>query len=275
MASVLEEILAGPQPSGNMPPTAFLMVIQTLMDRSDATNEGPERPGALALLNAALLREGYSAFYGDDGLCYLRHVQTNTLASPVANPQRPLSKTEIAKRAKLAAYIEGASEDSLIEEILLPLFRHIGFRRITASGHKDKALEYGKDIWMKFTLPTAHCLYFGIQAKRGKLDAAGMTRNTNMAEILAQIRMMLGHKLFDPEINKRVLIDHAIIVAGGEITKQARNWLGEQLDQSSRSQILFMERDDILDLCIVNNVPLNTILDPAPSALTPDDGIPF
>ncbi|MGH3671250.1 MAG: hypothetical protein ACRDSH_11535 [Pseudonocardiaceae bacterium] len=35
--------------------------------------------------------------------------------------------------------------------------------RVTASGHKDKALEYGKDIWMKFTLPTQHVLYFGLR----------------------------------------------------------------------------------------------------------------
>src|SRR3546814_14352375 len=70
--------------------------------------------------------------------------------------------------------------------------------------------------------------------------------------------MMLGHQLFDPEINKRKLVDHAIIVAGGEITNQARNLLVEQLDQSSRREILFMERDDILDLYVVNNVSLPT-----------------
>lgn len=47
--------------------------------------------------------------------------------------------------------------------------------------------------------------------------------------------MMLGHEVFDPEIGKRVLVDHAFIVAGGEITKQARNWLGNKLDASKRS----------------------------------------
>ncbi|MGI9069765.1 MAG: hypothetical protein ACR2JB_00165 [Bryobacteraceae bacterium] len=46
---------------------------------------------------------------------------------------------------------------------MLPLFRQLGFHRITASGHKDKVLEYGKDIWMKYVLPTQHVLYFGLQ----------------------------------------------------------------------------------------------------------------
>ena len=65
-------------------------------------------------------------------------------------------------------YLKDASEDALIEEVLLPLFRQLGFHRVTAAGHTDKALKYGKDVWMKFTLPTQHVLYFGIQAKRGK-----------------------------------------------------------------------------------------------------------
>lgn len=49
--------------------------------------------------------------------------------------------------------------------------------------------------------------------------------------------MMLGHDIFDPEIGKHVLVDHAFIVAGGEITKAARNWIGGELDASKRSQL--------------------------------------
>lgn len=44
-----------------------------------------------------------------------------------------------------------------------------------------------------------------------------------LAEIHNQVLMMLGHEIFDSEIGKRVLVDHAFIVAGGEITKAARN----------------------------------------------------
>ena len=113
---------------------------------------------------------------------------------------------------------------------MLPLFRQLGFHRITAAGHKDKALEYGKDVWMKYTLPTLHVLYFGIQAKKGKLDAAGASKDgsSNVAEIHNQVTMMLGHEISIPSTSRRVLVDHAFIVAGGEITKQARNWLWKQ-----------------------------------------------
>jgi hypothetical protein len=162
------------------------------------------------------------------------------------------------KREELTAYLDRASEDQLVEEVLLPLFRQLGFHRVTATGHKDKTLEYGKDVWMKFVLPTQHVLYFGIQAKKGKIDSSGAPQatNANVAEIHQQVLMMLGHEIFDQDFGKRVLVDHAFIVAGGEITKAARNWLGNKLDASKRSQLLFMDRDDILNLFVVANVPL-------------------
>ena len=140
----------------------------------------------------------------------------------------------------------------------MPLFRYLGFQRVTPTGHKDKALEYGKDIWMRFSLPTRHYLYFGLQVKRGKLDASGKTdaHNANIAEILNQVTMMLGHEVFDPDTNKLTLVDHAFIISGGEITKQARNWLGQRLDASKRSQVMFIDRDYLVDLFIVSNVPL-------------------
>ena len=234
VAETLRKILAEPQSNANTPPETFSRVIRTLMDQGDADNEGTEREGALALLS------------------------TNTIATASPNPHRPFSASELKRREQLLAYLDDASEDALIEEVLLPLFRQLGFHRVTAAGHKDKALEYGKDVWMKFTLPTQHILYFGIQAKKGKLDASGVSKaaNVNVAEIHNQVTMMLGHEIFDPEIGKRVLVDHAFIVAGGEITKTARNWLGNKLDASKRSQVMFMDRDDILNLFIVTNLPL-------------------
>lgn len=78
---------------------------------------------------------------------------------------------------------------------------------------------------------------------------------------------MLAHEIFDPEINRRVLVDHAFIVAGGEITKPARNWIGNALDAPKRSQIMFMDRDDILNLYVVTNLPLPAdALPPVPAS---------
>ena len=253
----LKELLLEPKANPNTLPDRFVHVLRVLMHKSDAEPEDPDRELALETLNRPLSREGYKAFYADDDLLYIKHIGTGIVSS-ANNPHRPLTTDEIEKKDQLTEYLNNCSEDELIEEILLPLFRQLGFQRISPAGHKDKALEYGKDIWMKYVLPTQHVLYFGIQVKKGKLDAAGKSikSNTNIAEIYNQVLMMLGHEIFDSETSKTVLVDHAFVIAGGEITKQAKNWLGNKLDASKRSQILFMDRDDILNLCIVNQSPL-------------------
>lgn len=274
VADRLKEVMALPQQSPQLPPDPFIRIIRTLLDTGEAQPGDDDRAIALGAVNTVLRREGWEAFYDDDAIAQLRHIKTNTIAQLV-NPHRPLSSVEIARGKHLSDYLDRCSEDELIEEVLLPLFRQLGFHRITAAGHKDKALEYGKDVWMKYTLPTLHVLYFGIQAKKGKLDSAGVSKsgNANVAEIHNQVSMMLGHEIFDPELNRRVLVDHAFIVAGGEITKQARNWLGEKLDASKRSQVMFMDRTDVLNLFITTNLPLPA--NALPEEHTVDDEIPF
>jgi len=194
---------------------------------------------------------------------------------PSPNPHRPFSRTETERRDQLTAWLLTASEDQLIEELLLPCSGNWASTASPPAGHRDKALEYGKDVWMRYQLPPQHVPYFGLQAEKGKLDAAGTTRagNANIAEIHNQALMMLAHEIFDPESSKRVLVDHAF--AGGEITKAARNWLGNALDASKCSQILFMDRDDISNLFVVTNLPLPHGALPAHVALGWDDTPPF
>ena len=97
--------------------------------------------------------------------------------------------------------------------------------------------------------------------------------DANVAEVMNQASMMQGHAIFDPDINKRRLVDHAIIAAGRGITKQAKNWLGERLDASQRSQIVFMDRTDMVRLFVLHNVPLPT--EDAGASSDFEDDIPF
>ena len=256
-ADRLSELLNEPRHTEYELPERFVHVLRVLMHKSDAEDGDLDRLLALEALNRPLAREGYEAFFGEDENLYVRHVGTK-IVSTSANPHRPFTKVELQRRKDLIQYLDSCTEDELIEDILLPMFRQLGFHRLTSAGHVDKALEYGKDIWMRYVLPTQHVLYFGIQAKKGKLDASGATAvsNSNIAEVYNQVVMMLGHEVFDPESSRRVLVDHAFVVAGGVITKQARNWLGGKLDASKRSQVMFMDRDDILNLYVVCNLPL-------------------
>lgn len=141
VAATLVAILQEPHPNAQTPPAAFSRVIQRLMDQGDSRNDDIQRNTALSMLNVALSREGFEAFYAEDKQCYLRHIKTNTIAVDHPNPHRPFSAAELKRREQLTAYLDTASEDELIEDVLLPLFRQMGFHRVTAAGHKDKALE--------------------------------------------------------------------------------------------------------------------------------------
>ena len=72
----------------------------------------------------------------------------------------------------------------------------------------------------------------------------------------------------------RVLVDHAFIVAGGEITKGARSWLGGKLDATKRSQIMLMDRGDMLNLNVITNLPLPDGALPELKKIN-DDDVPF
>jgi hypothetical protein len=110
-------------------------VIDRLIDQPEAKNEGSERTHAFALLNGVLSREGFEAFYGEDGQCYLRHV--GRVAVLTVNPHRPLTPAEMQRRTHLTAYWDRCSEDQFIEGAMFPLFQQVGFDRITAAGHRD------------------------------------------------------------------------------------------------------------------------------------------
>lgn len=279
-AEVLEQLLTDTQAHENRLPDRFMYVLRGMMDNDEAADDDPDRSLALSSLNTILLKEGFEVFFSEDGLLLARHIGSKIVSS-ITNPHRRFTPDEVERRDRLSNYLDNCSEDELIEEILLPLFRQLGFLRISATGHTDKALEYGKDIWMKYILPTTHNLYFGIQVKKGKLHASGkpQAKNVNMSEIYNQTLMMLGHKIFDPETNKTSLVDHAFIIAGGEITKQAKNWLVGKLNATQRSQIMFMDRNDILNLFTAASIALpkkTKIIDGGPfENFDLDDEIPF
>ena len=59
--------------------------------------------------------------------------------------------------------------------------------------------------------------------------------------------MAIDHPIFDPDANRKVLLDHIYIISAGEITRPARAWLVERLDSGQRRHVIFMDRDEFLD----------------------------
>ena len=257
----LAELNLGNSQSADLPSDDLCRVTSELFDVGDFEryNERLQKRGAadpnkladlenaLAAFNKLAQRRGLIAYLADSGRCYLRSTGTGISTATFSQAARPLSQQEIEQRLKLATFLDGASEDEFIEKVLVPLFQRLGFRRVSATGHKDKSLEFGKDLWMKFQLPTSHWIYFCAQVKKGKIDSNNASGAKNVASVLNQARMAIDHPIFDPEANRNVLLDHLFLISAGEITKPARSWLVGQLDAGQRRHIIFMDREELLD----------------------------
>jgi hypothetical protein len=276
----LTELNLGAAHAADLPSDDLCRVVHELFNQddfdryNDRGDVGPEHLAdvhlALASFNKLVQRAGLIAYLDDSGRCYLRSTGTGMSSASFSQAARPLSQEEIVQRQKLAEFLDTASEDDFTEKVLVPLFQRLGFHRVSPSGHKEKTLEFGNDLWMKYQLPTSHWIYFCAQIKRDKIDASGAGGN-NVATVLNQARMAIEHPIFDSDTNRKVLLDHLYLISAGEITRAARTWLVEQLDSGQRRHIIFMDRDEFLDQSarILLDLRLNS-----PMAIT-DEDIPF
>jgi len=270
----LRAVLSDPPPRPNTLPQRFAIIIRHLMDMDDTLEEGDrQRPKAMAKLNRYLRTEGFEGFYDESEQCQLRNIKTQVI-SHFELARRPMTEKERERETLLGKYFDTCSEDDLIEQILTPLFRSMAFERISVPGHPNM-LEFGKDMWMRYRLPTGHSIFFAVQVKKGTVDARGRTRgeNTNAAELLTQAQMALKHPIHDPETNKKVLVDHVYLIAGGMITQPARHFIIEELDRESRRHIIFMDRAELLDQYATSRLPLpeEALPKPTTSASWSDD----
>jgi hypothetical protein len=281
----LAELNLGAAQFADLPSDDLCRVISELFDQDDferynerRKNQGETSPDyfadvqlALASLNKLVQRAGLLAYLDESGRCYLRSTGTGMSSASFSKQTRPLSQDEIVQRQKIADFLDTASEDDFTEKVLVQLFQRLGFHRVSPSGHTEKTLEFGKDLWMKYQLPTSHWIYLCAQIKRDKIDASSAGGNNNVATVLAQARMAIDHPIFDPEANRKVLLDHVFLISAGEITRAARTWLVEQLDAGQRRHIIFMDRDEFLDQSA--RILLDLRLD-SPTAIT-DEDMPF
>lgn len=252
---VRRELNNGSASSPQLPPDRIIRVIEELMDPGEFRQERFDRSAALADLNESIGRDGLQAYLDNCGRVLITNVGTHTTSAELQPHRRQWTAAEMERKTRIASYLDDITEDELIEHVLVPLFSQLGFARVSATGHTDKALEYGRDLWMKYQLPTGHLLYFGVQAKRAKIDAASRSGSANISEVLTQVKMMLANPIWDPDTNRQNLLDHVYIACAREITKQARSWLGQHLDQESRRHIMFLDRNDLLHLTLGIDLP--------------------
>jgi len=170
----LADLNLGAAQFADLPSDDLCRVISELFDQDDferynerRKNQGETKPAyvadvklALDSFNRLVHRAGLIAYLDESGRCYLRSTGTGMSSASISQQTRPLSQDEIVQRQQIADFLDTASEDDFTEKVLVPLFQRLGFHRVSPSGHAEKTLEFGKDLWMKYQLPTSHWIYF-------------------------------------------------------------------------------------------------------------------
>lgn len=250
---VVKQLNDFPSDNPSLPSPEIIRVIQQLADPVEFVRASKDHVAALSDLNKVLHRDGLQVLIAD-GQVIVENLKTQVRT--ISPDGRLLSREDEKRYEEFAKFLDRATEDEFTDQVLVRLFRVLGFRQITVTGHQDRGMEFGKDLWMKHQLPTSHQLYVGVQVKKGRIHASGTEVSGNVSGILAQLLMLMTYPVFDPETNSKHLFDHVFLVSSGEITKQARTLLSEFLDNTMRRNVMFMDRTDILQLCVQYALPL-------------------
>lgn len=157
-------------------------------------------------------------------------------------------------QGELDRFLKEADEDSLTDLLIVPLLRTFGFESISRKGHRDKSLEFGKDLrGIKYKLPTGHWLYFAAQVKVGNIGySAGKTNS--IGKIEEQLRAALRTKMMDWQARTEHRPDHVFLAASGSIAEGAQRYLAEQICDD-QMRVLFWDRDLIVDACNARGLP--------------------
>lgn len=193
----------------------------------------------------------------------LPEAEQNPLIERLANEQMSREYQVIVQQhqrlfipvEQLRKFLEVATEDDLINILLIPLLRQIGFKTAEPKGHKDRSLEFGQDIQkMKIQIPTGHWLYFSAQVKKGDINANTATQQDNVEKILTQTKMQLNWEMTDSETNQKVKPDHIMLIVSGDISEGAKQYIyTHELYRTKR--VLMWEKGTIIRFCEEKGLP--------------------
>jgi len=116
---VLEILNVGPASNVQLPADGLVRVMQELLDAGEFERLKLDRSSALAALNTAIARDGLQAYFDAAGRCYVRNIGTQATSAGLQLQKRTWTAEELARRAKLSAYLDEASEDDFIQHVLL------------------------------------------------------------------------------------------------------------------------------------------------------------
>ena len=118
-------------------------------------------------------------------------------------------------------YIQSLDEDQLVDEVLIPLLKAMGFRDVTK--HHGGSAEQGKDIicWKTDELGLRRNL--AIVAKATPITARANMASGSTGEVLTQIQQAFGKSFIDPVSTEPREVHECWVISSQRILKEAED----------------------------------------------------
>lgn len=116
--------------------------------------------------------------------------------------------------------LDKMDEDRLRRQVLIPLFKSMGYRDVTH--YHGGPLEQGKDIVMWKPGDIRDRVNYGVVVKASKISGKAKGKGSS-AEVLFQVEQCFGTPYKDQVTTRDQLVDHCYVISSQEITKEAIN----------------------------------------------------
>jgi hypothetical protein len=155
------------------------------------------------------------------------------------------------------AFIQSMSETQLQRQILVPLFRAMGFQDVYL--HHGGSLEKGKDIVMWKPGQVRERVNYAIVAKATKITGR-ISGNSSAAEVRFQIEQCFGEPYPDPVTTEEQRVDRCFVISSRAIPKEAIHALrGVLRDQNLDRIVDFIDGDKLWQL-VQEHLPEQSIM---------------
>lgn len=152
--------------------------------------------------------------------------------------------------------VDGMDEAHLRTQVLIPLFRAMGFQDVFH--FHGGVLEQGKDIvmWQRDTVRDR--INFGVVVKASKMTGRA-SGNSSAGEVATQIKQCLAGRYRDQTTLTERSIDRCIVVSSHDISKEAIASLGNILSEGESARVDFIDGNKLWEL-ITEHLPANAAL---------------
>ena len=146
---------------------------------------------------------------------------------------------DIFEVSDIRGYIKDSDEDTLIENVIIPLYQKRNFHLVGKPSHGPG--EHGKDIiFSEHNKTSFRPHFYAIQAKSVKITTS------NVSKIIDQAKAAFEVPFINPHSNNETEVDYVQVITSGNVTNDARTQFSKMV--SHKRYITLLDGEQLIDL---------------------------